>query len=40
VNEYDYAVVNDDLAVAQRQVQSIIASETLRVSRRVARDIT
>ena len=38
--EYDYAVVNDDLAVAQRQVQSIIASEMLRVARRVAPGIT
>jgi guanylate kinase len=36
VQEYDYAVVNDDLAVAQRQIQSIIASEMHRVARRVA----
>ena len=36
--EYDYAVVNDDLAAAQRQVRSIVVSETLRVTRRVAPD--
>jgi guanylate kinase len=36
VGEYDYAVVNDDLAAAQRRVTSIIVSETLRTKRRVA----
>jgi guanylate kinase len=36
VREYDYAVVNDDLATAQRQVASIIVSESLRVVRRAA----
>lgn len=38
VREYDYAVVNDDLAAAQRQVVSIIVSETLRTARRADRD--
>jgi guanylate kinase len=38
LGEYDYAVVNEDLAVAQRQVVSIIVSETLRTKRRVAPD--
>ncbi len=38
VREYDYAVVNEDLAVAQRQVVSIIVSETLRTKRRVGPD--
>jgi guanylate kinase len=35
-SEYDYAVVNDDLQAAYRQVASIIVAETCRVSRRVA----
>jgi len=38
LGEYDYAVVNEDLAAAQRQVVSIIVSETLRTKRRVGRD--
>jgi len=38
VREYDYAVVNDDLAAAQRQVVSIIVSETLRTKRRAGPD--
>jgi guanylate kinase len=37
VKEYDYAVVNEVLATAQRQVASIIVSESLRVARRAAR---
>ncbi|MBI4365043.1 MAG: guanylate kinase [Candidatus Latescibacteria bacterium] len=35
VGEYDYAVVNDDLKTAYRQVASIIAAETCRASRRL-----
>lgn len=38
LGEYDYAVVNEDLAAAQRQVVSIIVSETLRTRRRVVPD--
>lgn len=40
VKEYDYAVVNDDLAAAQKQVASIIVSESLRVARRAVRGTT
>lgn len=36
VSEYGYAVVNDDLQTAYRQIASIIVAETCRVSRRVA----
>jgi guanylate kinase len=35
VGEYDYAVVNDDLAVAVRQVSAIIDAETHRVPRQL-----
>lgn len=38
MKEYDYAVVNDDLATAQKQVASIIAAESLRIARRPAPD--
>jgi guanylate kinase len=38
--EYDYAVVNDDLEVAKKQVHAIIASEMLRTARRTAPGIT
>lgn len=34
VGEYDYAVVNDDLKTAFRQIASIIVAETCRASRR------
>jgi len=40
LGEYDYAVVNDDLAAAQKQVASIIVSESLRVARRAVRGAT
>ena len=33
--EYDYAVVNDDLAAASRKVLSIVWAETCKTSRRV-----
>jgi len=34
--EYDYAVVNDDLAAASRKVLSIVWAETCKTSRRLA----
>jgi guanylate kinase len=40
MKEYDYAVVNGDLATAQKQVASIIAAESLRMVRRPAPDAT
>jgi guanylate kinase len=35
VSEYDYAVVNDDLETAFRQIASIIVAETCRAKRRI-----
>jgi guanylate kinase len=38
MGEYDYAVVNRDLAAAQEQVASIIVAETRRIARRATSD--
>jgi guanylate kinase len=40
VREYAYAVVNDDLGVALKQVSSIIVAETCRATRRLPMEST